>query len=297
MKKPRSAELLLALAAVLPFPVAAAESATPSPIRRVVLDPYHVLSVPVAQDRQTTIRFPSPVSDLVSALVATEIHPAAHFLLTFQPGESFLSVRALRPKAATTLNVVWHSQTYVLELQESPEPCLSLILEEPAPIRPSRPSKDPGPPPKTDPNPARKYLDTVLGFDALKRDYPQTLAHVDRVSTWSLRTVDDVEIRAVEVYHFRDDHVGVARVVLSNPTGPAVDWGAGALQVHHDGRLLPVLGSDFDGALGVLEARTVHVVFRFPEDRPVTDPTALWIVVPSKERFTAPKKPEPRPAP
>ena len=95
-----------------------------------------VTRIYIALDRLTTIRFPSPLSDLQSALVAAEPHPDALFLVVFQPGNAFFSLRALAPNASTTLNVVWNNQTCVLELVESPTPCLSAIFEpppEPAP--------------------------------------------------------------------------------------------------------------------------------------------------------------------
>ena len=96
-------------------------------IQRLALNPMAVTRIPVALDRLTTIRFPSPVSDLQAALIAVEPHPDALFLVAFQPGNAFFSVRALAPSTNTTLNVVWKNQTYVLELVESKPPWLSVI--------------------------------------------------------------------------------------------------------------------------------------------------------------------------
>lgn len=123
--------LLLSLLAALSFAKAAAAQAT-NPIQRLPLNPMIVTRIPIALDRLTTIRFPSPLSDLQSALVAAEPHPDALFLVVFQPGSAFFSLRALATNASTTLNVVWNNQTCVLELVESKTPCLSAIFELPS---------------------------------------------------------------------------------------------------------------------------------------------------------------------
>jgi hypothetical protein len=254
-----------------------------APIRRLVLDPLQVITIPVALDRVTTLRFPSPVSDLVSALVATEPHPQAHFQLTFQPGEPFFSVRALKPQAATTLNVVWKSQTYVLQLQEASEPCLSVIFDEPSPANPNPPARAAVSSPRSPAKPATKYLELARQLDFLKQEFPFTLSNVDRVMADSRRTVDSIEIRLTEVVHHKGDRIGVARVVLANPDGGPVDWGSNGLAVQLNGQLLPILGSDFDGVVPVLSERFALVVFQFPPVGTIQDPTDIQIVVPSQE--------------
>ncbi len=269
-------------------PVASPKAPSTSPIRRLVLDPLQVLVIPVALDRVTTLRFPSPVSDLVSALISTEPHPGAHFLMTFHPGESFFSVRALQAQAATTLNVVWKSQTFVLQLQESSEPCLSVIFEEPKPTSPTLQATAAANLPRSKDATAAKYLDLARQLDFLKQEFPYTLSNVDRVMADSRRTVDSVEIHLTEVVHHKGDRIGVARVLLANPLGAPVDLGANGLAVQFNGQLLPILGSDFDGVLPVLSERTALVVFQYPATGAIPDPTDIQIVIPSLETVPIP---------
>jgi hypothetical protein len=137
-----------------------------NPIQRLRLDPTSVVRIPVALDRLTTIRFPSPISDLLAVMVAAESHPDALFQVSFQPGSAFFSLRALVSGASTTLNVVWKDQTYVFELVQSREPWLSVVFESPpqttaaAPPKPVTPARLLGLP------------DTARGFALLRQQYP-----------------------------------------------------------------------------------------------------------------------------
>src|SRR5262245_17476516 len=107
-------------------------------VREMTLDPSVSLRIPVAVDRLTTIRFPSPPSDLEGLFLAPEPEPSALFQVSFRSGNPFFSVRALSTNAAGNVNVVWKKQTYVLELLYSAQPLLSVILKEPRPVPPTQ---------------------------------------------------------------------------------------------------------------------------------------------------------------
>jgi hypothetical protein len=257
------------------------------PIQQIVLDPLQVIHVPVATDRLTTLRFPSPVSYLASALISTEAHPNAHFQMTFHPGESFFSVRALRAKASTTLNVVWKSQTFVFDFQESPNPWLSVILTSPPPARPERPPFAAARSLQETSQPSDRYLDTARNFTQLKKDYPRSLTDVDRVETAIHRQFNGVSLRVTEVLHFKSDRVGVARVVFSNRGGAPVDLGSRPIELRHQGQPLRLLGSDFNGIVPPFGAQTALVAFQFPSGEAIRDPSALQVIVPALEPNSA----------
>jgi hypothetical protein len=181
-----------------------------SAIQRLTLDPMAVTRIPVATDRLTTLRFPSPVSDLQSALVAAEPHPDALFLLTFQPGNAFFSVRALVPGTNTTLNVVWKNQTCVLELVESRSPWLSVIFDAPA-----EPATNAPPKPMTT---ARLLglLDTAKAYSLLRMQHPESVAGVEVARPGSVRDGGDYTVRLEEVFRFEAEDTLVFRVALSN---------------------------------------------------------------------------------
>ena len=261
------------------------------PIQQITLDPLQVIRVPVATDRLTTLRFPSPVSDLASAMISTEPHPSALFQMTFHPGESFFSVRALRAKASTTLNVVWKSQTFVFLFDESSDPWLSVILTAPSAIRSDRPPVAPVLGPRETSNPADKYLDVARNFASLKRDFARSMEDVDRVEATIHRQLGTLRIRITEVLHFRAARVGVARIVFSNPSGAPVDLGIKPVHLFHEGQPVSPIGSDFDGTIPAFSDQTALIVFQFPSRGTVSDPTNLRLTVPALEPAAIPSKP------
>lgn len=227
-------------------------------IQRVVLDPLKVTRIPIATDRLTTLRFPSPPTDLASALVATEPHPAALFLLSFLPGESFFSLRALGPGASTTLNVVWKSQTYVLELVESKTPWLSVIFampEAPKPVRLTRPA------PVPERKPGFQFLETARAYAALKRKYPNSLPDVQLLSLNLKKELGSCSFRTDQLYHFQGDGILVLRMAISNKTSVPLHFGTNALGVWVNGKPLPILLTDFEGTVPGGAELVTYIVF------------------------------------
>jgi len=105
-------------------------AAPPEIIQRVTLDETVVVTVPVATNRVTTIRFPGPITASDAAGVTADGKTPGQFQLEHTKGSTFLSVRALARKAATNLNIRWNKHTYVFELEESDTPVLALNLED-----------------------------------------------------------------------------------------------------------------------------------------------------------------------
>ncbi len=121
------------LAKIIFFACFAARSAfaedPAKPIQDLILDDHTVYSVPVSGGRVTTVSFPSAISAIDAALVTTDGKNAGLFQIAHTDGTSYFSVRALAKGAATNLNVRWDGRTYVLELKESADPCLSVISQ------------------------------------------------------------------------------------------------------------------------------------------------------------------------
>src|SRR6185295_4371241 len=121
MKFPSSVLFLAAITAL---------AAPPEAIQRVTLDERVVVTVPVATNRVTTIGFPGPIAAIDAAGVSADPKVPGQFQLAHTKGSSFLSVRAVAPKATANLNIRWNKRTYVFELMESEAPVLALNLED-----------------------------------------------------------------------------------------------------------------------------------------------------------------------
>lgn len=188
-------------------------------VREMTLNPEVSLSIPVARDRLTTIRFPSPPTALEGLFLAPEPEPSALFQMSFRPGNSFFSVRALVAEAKSNLNVIWKGRTYVLELFESDEPLLSVILKEASPVVPlTRP-----------PTPARRTPDTarlaqLVSLVASRRPgETSTLPSSAEATLLNLRwqfTHYDLLLR--EIVRFPEDDTLVFCVLLRNKSKSAL---------------------------------------------------------------------------
>jgi hypothetical protein len=118
--------------AVLILAHAASLAGEPKQIQEHELDEHSVCAVPVSFTRVTTVSFPGPISAIDAALVTTDGKTAGLFQLAHKPGSYFFSVRSLVKGATTNVNVRWNNKTYVLELQDSTTPQLSVIFKYPA---------------------------------------------------------------------------------------------------------------------------------------------------------------------
>jgi hypothetical protein len=102
------------------FFLAAAAAAAQPTNRQVWLDPLQVVRLPVSQERLTTVRFPSPISDLEGAFISANAEPPARFQVSFRPGSEWFSLRALTTNVSATLAVGWNGNVYHLECVDSP---------------------------------------------------------------------------------------------------------------------------------------------------------------------------------
>jgi hypothetical protein len=229
MKNPQIPSLLLL---AVTGAVACAQST--NPIQRLVLDSMAVVRIPVAMDRLTTVRLPSPLSDVESARVGTEPHPDALFLLAIQPGSSSFSLRALAPNTNTTLNVAWKGQTYVLDLFESRQPWLSVIFDPPreAPPRPVSSASRGVPPARL-----LGLLDTAKAYGLLRQQHPAAVADIEIVRPNTLRDYGAYTIRTEEVMRWDAEDTLVFRIAISNQTSVPLQYVPQSLMVRAGTRI------------------------------------------------------------
>ena len=234
----------LALSLVLIAFLGASGLAQPTnPIQRLMLNPNAVTRIPVATDRLTTIRFPGPVSDLEASRIGIEPHPEALFLLSFQPGHAFFSLRALVARTNATLNVTWKGQTYVLEFVESRSPWLSVVFDPPPETRSG------GTPQRTSPSRLLGLLDTAKAFGLLQHQHPAAVAGVEVARPNSLHDYGEYTIRIEEVFRFDPEDTLVFRIGVSNKTAAAIQFIPESLMVRAGSRVFFQSMSDATGML------------------------------------------------
>ena len=269
-----------------------AEGAGGNPVRRFVLDPMKVVRVPVARDRLTTVRFPSPISHLEAALVSAEPHPQALFQVYFNSGEAFFSLAALKPHSDTTLNVVWRQQTYVFELVESGDPWLSVILEDP------RSAKAPGNATRP-PSPERlaTRIETAKNFRRLQQEQPIAVMGVRFSKIDAVARLADLSITIAETYQFPADNIVVCLLVFENPGFRTYRFDPASIGIRVKDRLHVQAATDASGVLPSHSTTRVYMAIAGNTDAiaadlsPTSPMSVLTTYVPHASPLDAPSPP------
>lgn len=191
-------------------------------IKEVELDEHSICTVPVSFSRVTTISFPGPISAIDAALVTIDGKAQGLFQLAHKPGSYFFSVRSLVRSATTNVNVRWNNKTYVLELQDSATPLLSLVFKHLADNGKSSPARKP-----VTPGTLVGLLDKAKAYPVLKASHPEAVEQVDYVSYGEQPRVMDYntfEIRIEEVFRFDPQDTLVFRIVLRNKTDKEIRY-------------------------------------------------------------------------
>jgi hypothetical protein len=218
------------------------------PIQQAWLDDRVAVSVPVATDRVTTVSFPSPIDAIDGAGFTVDGKTPGQFQLAHTKGSSFLSVRALAPKASANLNVRWNDHTYVFELIESNPPVLSLNMA----ALPSPEETGAGRPPEVSPLKLLSLLDKAKAFPLLKSQQPESVADVG-FTTYDGKPLvsdfNDYQIQIEQAFRFKADDTLVFRVAITNETDRPLLYQPDSFSLRAGNRLYPQSISDATGAV------------------------------------------------
>jgi hypothetical protein len=225
--------------------VALAESPA---IQRVWLDDRTAVSVPVATNRVTTISFPGPIAAIDGAGFTPDGKTPGQFQLAHTKGSSFLSVRALSPKATANLNVRWNDRTYVFEVIEGNNPVLSLIMEAP----PKPEAEGVGRAPEVSPLKLLALLDKAKAFPLLKSQQPESVADVG-FTTYDGKPLvsdfNDYEIQVEQTFRFNAQDTLVFRAAITNKADAPLIYQPDSFAVRAGNRLYPQSISDASGTV------------------------------------------------
>lgn len=192
----------------------------PKLVEERALSDQAVHRVPVAANRVTTISFPSAITAIDGAQVTVDGKSPGLFQISHKPGSSFLSVRSLVTQGATNLNIRWRDKTYVLLLQDSPSPILSLAF------RPEPEKKEVRHRPVT-PGILMGLLDKAKAYPFLKLSEPEATQGITSVEYGAKAPVmdyNDFEAQLQEVYRFEAEDTLVFMAVLKNKTSKVIEY-------------------------------------------------------------------------
>ena len=202
--------------AVIVFAPAALLAGESKQIQERELDEHNVCAVPVSAARVTTVSFPGPISAIDAALVTTDGKTPGLFQLAHKPGSYFFSVRSLVKGAVTNVNVRWNNKTYVVELQDSATPQLSVIFRYTVDTGKSSVGRK-----LVTPGSLVGLLDKAKAYPVLKASHPEVVEQVDYVNYGAKPPVmdyNDFEVRLEEAFRFDPQDTLIFRIVLRNKT-------------------------------------------------------------------------------
>ena len=233
--------------AVLVFAHTVSLADEPKQIQERELDEHNVCAVAVSFSRVTTVSFPGPISAIDAALVTTDGKIPGLFQLAHKPSSYFFSVRSLVKGATTNVNVRWNNKTYVLELQDSATPQLSVIFKYPADMGKSSFAKRP-----VTPGSLVGLLDKAKAYPVLKASHPEAFEQVDYVTYGGKPPVmdyNDFEVRLEEVFRFDPQDTLVFRIVLRNKTDKEIRYQPQGFSLRVGERLYSQSISDASGVM------------------------------------------------
>lgn len=217
--------------------------------------------VPVSKDRTTTVSFPEAIGAIDGAFISTQSDQPGLFQLAHTKGSSFFSVRCLsdRTEAQTNLNIRWKDHTYVLLLQNSADPKLSIVFAEPAQTVQHKKGQSRN---ALTPAVLIGLLDKAKAYPFLKEHHPSAVVDVkysDLKKKPHVSKQDGFEIRIEEVFRFERQDTLVFRLILRNPTDTEINYRSDSFSVLAGDHSYPQSISDGSGLLKAKTQSTVYI--------------------------------------
>ena len=203
----RCHSLLSATVALLAAVVAHAASA----VKQFPLDERVVYEIPVSTSAPTTLMFPSSLTAIEGANVSVNPETPAPVLLSYTPGRTFFSVRALEPNARAAVNVIWKNKTYVLHFAVSPEAFGSVTFYEDELAGRSASLQK-----RVTPETLLSLLDRAKSFALVAQQYPEAAQQIEHATPGSVTYYRDFRVTVEEVFRFDPEDTLVFRIRFEN---------------------------------------------------------------------------------
>ena len=158
-------------------------------IKQFPLDERTIYQLTIGRDVPTTLMFPSALTAIEGANVTTTADAAAPVMLSYTPGQNFLSVRALEAGAKGAINVVWRQRTFVIRFAESLEPLGSVTFYD---AKLSGPNSTPQK--RVSPEVVVGLLDRAKANQLIEQQYPDAVQQIEHVSPGSMSYYRDFRV-------------------------------------------------------------------------------------------------------
>jgi hypothetical protein len=171
----------------------------------------------------TTVMFPGQIEGIAAGNVAMnkvrynpDGSPACDFLMSFQPGNYYFSIRALKSGAMGTVNIIYARNTYILKLQENEANAMSNVTFSDEGGENGEDSERDFRPPST--AVLKGLLDKAKVFDMLKEEHPGSVTQVKVCNNKYVSDYKNYSASIVKVWRFDNYNSLVFMLELKNKT-------------------------------------------------------------------------------
>jgi hypothetical protein len=181
------------------------------PLKQIPLDSYVIQTVPVATiTGNTVIMFPAPVQALYASRCALQEQPNADFLLDFQAGQYWFTLRALRKDVEDYITVLFERKAYVIHVIASDKPLYTVSFfkgENRSGLASGRSV-----------SPARllSLVDKAKAYNLFLAQEPDAVAGVLYDRSGRVCDYPKFRVRIEEVFRFEEDDTIVFNLALIN---------------------------------------------------------------------------------
>ncbi len=190
---------------------AALSSFAASAVKQFPLDERVVYEIPISGDAPTTLMFPSALTAIEGANVSASPDTPAPVLLSYTPGRTFFSVRALEPNARAAVNVVWKNKTYVVHFAVAREAFGSVTFYEDELAGRSASLQR-----RVTPDVLLSVLDRAKSFALVAQQYPEAAQQIEHASPGNVTYYRDFRVTVEEVFRFDPEDTLVFRLKFEN---------------------------------------------------------------------------------
>jgi len=176
----------------------------------------------------STVMFPGQIEGIAAGNVAmNKVHykldgsPVCDFLLSFQPGNYYFSIRALKSGASGTINVVYGRNTYILKLQENENNAMSTVSFSDSGENGLDSERDFYPPSTAV---LKGLMSKAKSFDILKKKYPGAVSQVTVCDNKCISEYKDYTATILKCWRFNNYNSLVFLVEFKNKTQKALRY-------------------------------------------------------------------------
>ncbi|PWU10197.1 MAG: hypothetical protein C5B47_02540 [Verrucomicrobia bacterium] len=181
------------------------------------LDEFLVYEIPTAwKAGTTTLLFPSEISALYGKSIATQEQTNANFLISFVPGNYYVTLRALEKEAEDYLTVIYNRKAYIFHLVASDHPFRTLTLFNPDKNWTGRAA--------ISPSQLLSILDKAKAYSLFKTQHPDALEGVLHVASNIENPYQDFTVRIKNIWRFEAQDTLVFGIEFINHSSATIGY-------------------------------------------------------------------------